>query len=112
MAKRKHKSSKSRHGRLPELGEVTLPKTESGANGGLSPADLRQALDAVDREILAAINRRGELAEKIGHAKRADKSQVYDPAREAEVLNRAVGSNPGPLGAETVRSVFRELISG
>lgn len=112
MAKRKRKSSKGRRKREAEITEVALPTTDGGADHGLSLSDLRRALDSVDREILAAINRRGELAEKIGHAKRTDNAQVYDPAREAEVLNQAVGSNPGPLGAETVRSVFRELISG
>jgi chorismate mutase/prephenate dehydratase len=73
---------------------------------------LRRDLDEVDREILDSINRRGEIARQIGDAKRADNSQVYDAAREAEVLKQVVANSAGPLSPDAVRSVFRELISG
>ena len=79
--------------------------------GKQSLAELRGALDALDREILAAINRRAELAQKIGRIKRVEKQPVYDPQREAEVLDRAVAANAGPLSSESVRTVFRELVS-
>ncbi len=75
-------------------------------------ANLRRELDAVDREILAAISRRGEISKQIGIAKRADDVAIYDAAREAEVLAQATGNNPGPLSDHAVRAVFRELISG
>jgi chorismate mutase/prephenate dehydratase len=74
-------------------------------------AGLRRELDAVDRDILAAINRRAELADEIGKAKLFEQKCVYDPQREVEVLQRAVDGNPGPLKNDSVRAVFRELIS-
>jgi chorismate mutase/prephenate dehydratase len=77
-----------------------------------SLANLRRDLDAVDREILAAINRRGEIAQRIGQAKQSENSRVYDPQREAEVLEQAIANSAGPLAPDAVRSVFRELISG
>jgi chorismate mutase/prephenate dehydratase len=69
-------------------------------------------MDGVDREILAALNRRAELAQQIGKLKQSDSRAIYDPAREAEVLQKAVDANSGPLGDESVRAIYRELISG
>jgi chorismate mutase/prephenate dehydratase len=75
-------------------------------------AELRRELDRVDAEILAAANRRAELARQIGERKREANAAVFDPAREAEVIERAVAANPGPLGHDAVRAVFSEIVSG
>ena len=77
-----------------------------------SLAELRRELDAIDGEIVAAINRRAELAQQIGACKQDTAQQVFDPERERSVLQQAVGHNPGPLGDAAVRGIFRELISG
>jgi chorismate mutase/prephenate dehydratase len=74
--------------------------------------ELRQQLDRVDREIVAAINRRAEIAGQIGALKRGDSQCVFDPAREAQVLQQAQDNNQGPLSAAAVRAVFREIVSG
>jgi chorismate mutase/prephenate dehydratase len=74
-------------------------------------AKLRRELDAVDREIVAALNRRAEIAQRIGKVKHSAKHGVYDPRRESEVLDRVAAENQGPLGRESVRNIFRELIS-
>jgi chorismate mutase/prephenate dehydratase len=79
---------------------------------GLSIAGLRREMDGVDREILTALNRRAELAQQIGKLKQSDARAIYDPVREAEVLQKAVDANDGPLGDESVRAIYRELISG
>jgi chorismate mutase/prephenate dehydratase len=75
-------------------------------------ASLRRQLDAIDSEILAAMNRRAELAKQIGQLKQSDQHEVYDPQREAIVLERVVKDNCGPLSDDAVRAVYRELISG
>jgi len=75
-------------------------------------ASLRRQLDAIDGEILAAMNRRADLAKQIGQLKQSDQSDVYDPQREAIVLERVVAENRGPLSDDAVRAVYRELISG
>ncbi|MEX0612032.1 MAG: chorismate mutase, partial [Pirellulales bacterium] len=77
-----------------------------------SVADLRRELDRVDAEIVAAINRRAELAQQIGALKQDAEQQIYDPQRERAVLEQAETNNPGPLNNEAVRAVFRELIGG
>src|SRR3954468_15814857 len=73
---------------------------------------LRKELDEIDREILAAINRRGAIAQQIGSAKSADGQSTYDPQREQSILQNAIKNNVGPLSDEAIRGIFRELISG
>jgi chorismate mutase / prephenate dehydratase len=91
-------------------------KSSSAASGDSahvpSLSNLRRELDAIDQEILAAINRRGAIAKEIGEAKLADKTPIYDATRESAVLEQAVANNEGPLPSDTIRSIFREIVSG
>src|SRR5690242_13569388 len=75
-------------------------------------AALRDELDGIDREIMAAINRRGAVAKRISSIKNADGQVAYDPEREQAILQNAVKNNDGPLSDNAIRAVFRELISG
>jgi len=70
---------------------------------------LRGAIDAVDAELLALLNRRAELVRKVGALK--DGKRVYRPEREAEILRRVAGAKGGALPAAAVAAVFREIIS-
>jgi chorismate mutase / prephenate dehydratase len=111
MAKRKRRPTKDSPKRSAAGDEA--PQASSGEGAvGRPLADLRRELDSIDQEILAAINRRGAIAQQIGEAKLADKTPVYDAARESAVLEQAVANNAGPLPPDTVRAVFRELVSG
>ena len=71
---------------------------------------LRGEIDAIDDQLLALVNRRAELARRIGGLKAG--ASAYRPEREAEILRRVGAANPGPLTAERVTAVFREVISG
>jgi chorismate mutase/prephenate dehydratase len=77
-----------------------------------SLAELRTELDGIDREIIAAINRRAAIAKRIGELKHGESQTVFDPQREVQVIQQAVEKNPGPLEDDAVRAVFREIISG
>lgn len=70
---------------------------------------LRRDIDALDDQLLALVNRRADLARRIGALKRA--APAYRPERETEILRRVVERNPGPLPAERAAAVFREVIS-
>src|SRR6476659_999144 len=70
---------------------------------------LRRQVDALDDELLGLINRRAGRAGRIGALKKG--VAVYKPEREAEILRRVAQANPGPLAAERVTGVFREVIS-
>ncbi|MFM7244544.1 MAG: chorismate mutase [Planctomycetaceae bacterium] len=73
---------------------------------------LRGQIDGIDRELVELMNRRAEVAREIGHLKQATGQQTYDPSREETVLDRVAKANAGPLSDESVKAVFRELISG
>lgn len=77
---------------------------------GLSP--LRSEIDRIDKLLVALMNERATVAGKIGHIKRATGQQTYDPSREEIVLERVAGNNAGPLSSESLKAVYRELISG
>ena len=59
---------------------------------------LRGEIDALDDELLALVNRRAELARRIGGLKQG--APAYRPERETGILRRIAERNPGPLPAE------------
>src|SRR3981189_854541 len=69
---------------------------------------LRVDIDRIDDEVAAALNRRAELAKRIGELKGG--TAAYRPERETEILRR-ISQKPGVLGAERLTAVFREIIS-
>lgn len=73
--------------------------------------DLRARIDEIDLKILSLLNRRARLAREIGEHKRRQNAAVYAPAREKHIFARLLRANAGPLRAEQVRSIFREIIS-
>ncbi len=71
---------------------------------------LRKEIDGLDDELLKLINQRAALAARIGGLKKGSGS-IYRPERESQILKRVRDANPGPLSAERVAGVFREVIS-
>jgi len=70
---------------------------------------LRTGIDALDAELLALLQRRARLAQRIGALKGG--APAYRPEREAQILRR-VAEQPGePLPAGAALRVFREIIS-
>lgn len=69
----------------------------------------RDAIDAIDDQILQLVNARADHAQAIGALKGGN--LVYRPEREAQVLRRVKDNNPGPLAGETVARLFREVMS-
>src|SRR3954470_4078258 len=74
-------------------------------------SQLRVEIDAVDRELLALLNRRAGLANEVGELKRAEGSPVFRPEREAQVINGLQARNAGPLRGENVATIWREIMS-
>ncbi len=100
---------------------MTTRKSD-GANSTPSPAraaanlkHLRGQIDKLDLQILRLINERAGLAADIGRVKNDHGSEVFSPSREEEVLKNVLEAHEkgkGPLDFDTVRAVFRELMSG
>jgi chorismate mutase/prephenate dehydratase len=73
---------------------------------------LRSEIDRLDRDLVALLNHRAQIASQIGQVKERQGLEVWSPAREDEVLKRALAAHAGPLPEETLRLIFRELMSG
>ena len=72
---------------------------------------LREQIDAIDRELLAALNRRAALAQAVGELKKREGSVAFRPEREAQVIDGLKAGNPGPLKGESVAPIWREIMS-
>ena len=68
----------------------------------------REAIDALDRELLRLLNERAAHAKSIGSLK--GDSAAYRPEREARVLRAIQAQNRGPLSDGAVTSVFRQIM--
>ena len=74
--------------------------------------ELRAKIDALDEKLQALIQRRAQLALDIAKVKQGSgQDNFYRPEREAEVLNKALTRNTGPLSNESVARLFREIMS-
>ena len=76
-------------------------------------AELRQQIDAVDRQLLDLISERASLAQLIAQVKAqsGEDSAYYRPDREASVLKKVLEHNQGPLSDEEMARLVREVMS-
>lgn len=77
-------------------------------------AKLRDQIDALDDRVLVLLNERARLAQAVGHLKLANGEEggpIYRPEREAQVVRRLQAANAGPLPAEAVERLFKEVMS-
>ena len=74
-------------------------------------ADLRVQIDALDKELLALLNRRALVAEQVGEVKKREGTPFFRPDRVAQVIENIQKSNQGPLKNEHVAAVWREIMS-
>src|SRR5262245_50084224 len=72
---------------------------------------LRTQIDGLDRELLGLLNRRAALAQQVGELKKREGSVVFRPEREAQVIDGLKGLNGGPLKAQSVAPIWREIMS-
>jgi chorismate mutase/prephenate dehydratase len=86
------------------------PDHDAGKPAGL--AALRTQIDKLDHDLVERMNQRATLAGQIGKIKQSNGQQTYDPSREETVLEKVASHNGGPLSNESLKAVFRELISG
>ena len=96
----------------PERRPAQAPTNSADAKRAPTLAGLRGEIDRIDKELVTLLNRRAEIALQIGQVKQKQGLEIWSPAREDEVLARALGTSQGPLPPETLRLIFRELMSG
>jgi len=89
----------------------------SSATGAAAPelAALREAIDAIDDELLALLERRASVVRQVGEVKRQRQVTAFHaPERERAIierLERAQGAAKGIFPREAIRPVFREIMS-
>lgn len=72
---------------------------------------LRGAIDAVDDELLALIEKRAELAAEVGlHKDHQGDGPYYVPSREADIIRRLLADSSGRIPEAALHGIFREII--
>ena len=72
----------------------------------------RHKIDSLDKKIVALLNKRANASLAIRKAKKALGRSVFTPSREKEVYKNVSGANKGPLSGDSLKSVYREIMSG
>jgi chorismate mutase/prephenate dehydratase len=70
---------------------------------------LRARIDSIDDALLQLMSERAAIAQQVGRAKQGEK--IYRPEREAQIVRRLRGANPGPLPDDAVERLIREIMS-
>ena len=73
--------------------------------------ELRGKLTDIDAQMLSLLNERARCSIEIGEVKGGASDEILRPGRERELLEQLVASNDGPLPAEHLLQIYREIIS-
>lgn len=71
---------------------------------------LREEIAAIDRAILADVNARLQLVERIRDYKAQNGIPFVDPDRERQLIEALTAANGGPLSPEGVRELYTFLL--
>ncbi len=74
--------------------------------------NLRRKIDSLDSSIVKLLNKRAAVSQDIGSVKRSKGIDIYAPDREREVYQTVVKKNRGPLMDNTMKAIYREVMSG
>lgn len=70
----------------------------------------RGEIDGIDRRMVALLNERSRVVERIGGVKANMSMPVYEPKREDEVYANIQSANEGPISHEAIRRIFERII--
>jgi chorismate mutase-like protein len=73
-------------------------------------ASCREGIDDIDRRLVALLNERTAIVERIGQVKKEAQLAVYEPKREDAVYANVSASNKGPLPDEALQRIFERII--
>lgn len=74
----------------------------------------REAIDAIDEQLLSLINKRMKVVERVGEIKNQSGAPIYRPERERAILKRLAESNEkqdGLLNAAAIEAIFLEIFA-
>ena len=70
----------------------------------------REQIDAIDRELVALLNKRAGHSLVIRVLKPGAHMGLYDPRREEEIFAKIDGYNEGPLYNENLREIYATIL--
>ena len=70
---------------------------------------LRGQIDLINLELLDLLNRRLALVEEVQREKAAAGLALFDPARESQELDQLLLANRGPMRADQLRALYKEI---
>jgi chorismate mutase/prephenate dehydratase len=71
----------------------------------------RKAIDKLDASLVRLLNERTKHVLAIGEIKLKAGEEIYAPHRERAVLQRVCRKNEGPITNESLRAIYREIMS-
>lgn len=71
----------------------------------------REIIDKIDKEILDLLNERAKVVIEVGKEKLRNNKPFIDISREESHMRDLLAINSGPLPNESIRNIFREIIS-
>jgi chorismate mutase/prephenate dehydratase len=77
----------------------------------MSIQEHRKAIDGIDAELIKLLNERTRHVLAIGEIKLKAGEEIYAPHREDAVLKRICRLNEGPVTDESLRAIYREIMS-
>src|SRR6202046_475425 len=97
--------------------EVSRSRFELDANSslcntrnGMTLEELRNQIDALDRQLVELLSERARAAQMIGHLKAATQLPVYEPAREKVIYANVRAANKGPLPDIELIHIYERII--
>ena len=72
---------------------------------------LREEITAIDRELVALVNRRIETVARLKRHKDEHGIAFVDPDREANMVAERVSENEGPLSEDGLRTFYAGLLA-
>lgn len=71
---------------------------------------IRWQIDALDRQLVALLNRRARHSLSIGRMKRVAGLRLFNHAREREISRNVAHTNRGPLSDRALQHLWEEIL--
>jgi 3-deoxy-7-phosphoheptulonate synthase/chorismate mutase len=73
-------------------------------------SELREEITALDRELVATVNRRLEIVRRLHEHKAEQGIPLRDHGREESMLQLLSSENPGPLSEDGLAGLYRYVL--
>ena len=94
---------------------VSVNRRDSGAEGDrpndANDSAVRAEIDNLDDQLVGLLARRMALSQRAGRIEQQGGGAAYEPAREAEVVERLVRESAGGLRPEDLKAIYREILA-